>query len=74
MIDDNSRRLAKAEHDRDRYKRRIRFLDSRHIVMCREIHALQTINRILITTVETLENVVSEYEHKEDEKSKTCKK
>ena len=49
------RRLAKAEHDRDRYKRRIRFLDGRHEILSREYRALNTVNRSLIHTVQVLE-------------------
>lgn len=30
------RKLAKAEHDRDRYGRRIRFLQGRHEILARE--------------------------------------
>ena len=33
------RRLEKADHDRKRYARRIRFLDSRHAILCAEYRA-----------------------------------
>lgn len=34
------RRLEKADHDRKRYARRIRFMDSRHAILCAEYHAV----------------------------------
>ena len=38
---ENRRRLIKAEHDRDRYKRRIRFLQERHAILSREYNAIR---------------------------------
>lgn len=49
------KKLEKAEHDRDRYRRRIKFLDGRHEVLCREYRAVSAVNRSLTHTIQVLE-------------------
>lgn len=38
---DTRRKLAKAEHDRERYAKRIRFVQARHEILSREFHAIR---------------------------------
>lgn len=49
------RKLEKADHDRKRYAKRIRFLDSRYEIICREYHAARAEIRILTTAITSLE-------------------
>ncbi len=57
-----ARKLEKADHDRQRYKKRIRFLDARHQVICRELHAARKEAEILNTAVNLLERRLLSYE------------
>lgn len=52
------RKLEKAAHDRERYARRIRFLQGRHVLLAQDYHALQLENQILRTAVNSLERVL----------------
>lgn len=52
---DTKRKLEKADHDRKRYAKRIRFLDSRYEIICREYHAARAEIRILTTAITSLE-------------------
>lgn len=52
---DTKRKLEKADHDRKRYAKRIRFLDSRHEIICREYQAARSEIRILTTAITSLE-------------------
>ena len=52
---DTKRKLKKADHDRKRYAKRIRFLDSRHEIICREYQAARSEIRILTTAITSLE-------------------
>lgn len=56
------RLLEKADHDRKRYARRIRFLDYRHGIMCCEYHAAQAEIHVLKTAVTALEGRLKAYE------------
>lgn len=49
------RKLAKAEHDRDRYGRRIRFLQGRHKILAREYRAIRAERDTLDNCVTMLE-------------------
>lgn len=49
------RKLAKAEHDRDRYGRRIRFLQGRHEILAREYRAIRAERDTLDNCVTMLE-------------------
>ena len=49
------RKLEKADHDRQRYARRIRFEAARHSVLCRSLHALESENNTLNGCVTQLE-------------------
>lgn len=57
-LTDTERKLAKAEHDRDRYAKRICFLQGRHAYIVRDYHALRLENRILRTAITALERVL----------------
>lgn len=59
------KKLEKAEHDRDRYAKRIRFLDGRHTVLCREYHAARKETEILRTAVTLLERRLLENDRPE---------
>ena len=59
---DTKRKLEKANHDRKRYAKRIRFLDSRHEVMCCEYHAARVEIHVLKTAVTALEGRLKAYE------------
>lgn len=52
------RRLAKAEHDCERYARRIRFLQARHEILVRQFHAVQKERDMLTNCVNTLERML----------------
>lgn len=52
---DTKRKLEKADHDRKRYAKRIRFLDSRYEIICREYQAARSEIRILTTAITSLE-------------------
>lgn len=52
------RKLAKAEHDRDRYAKRIRFENQRREQLSREFRALMKERDILARCVEILEGMV----------------
>lgn len=39
-LDETQRKLRKADHDRQRYARRIRFLQDRHEILAREYSAI----------------------------------
>ena len=52
------RKLAKAEHDRDRYAKRIRFENLRREQLSREFRALMNERDILVRCVEILEGMV----------------
>ena len=54
-LDKNQRKLRKAEHDRDRYARRIRFIQGKHEILCRAFHALQRENGTLNAALNSLE-------------------
>lgn len=56
------RKLEKAIHDRKRYAKRIRFLDGRHEVMCREYHVAQAEIHALKIAVAALEGRLKAYE------------
>ena len=56
------RKLEKADHDRKRYAKRIRFLDYRHEIMCCEYHAAQAEIHVLKTAVTALEGRLKAYE------------
>lgn len=49
------RKLEKADHDRKRYAKRIRFMDGRHSIMCAHLRASQLENKILDGCVTKLE-------------------
>lgn len=49
------RKLEKAEHDRDRYARRIRFVQTRHEVLSREFRAIRMERDILNNCIIMLE-------------------
>ena len=49
------RKLQKAEHDRDRYAKRIRFVQARHEILSREFNAMRQERDILDTCVKILE-------------------
>lgn len=49
------RKLAKAEHDRERYGRRIRFLQGRHEILAREYRAIRAERNTLNNCVTMLE-------------------
>ena len=59
---DTKRKLEKADHDRKRYAKRIRLLDGRHEVMCREYHAARAEIHVLKTAVAALEGRLRAYE------------
>lgn len=59
---DTKRKLKKADHDRKRYAKRIRFLDYRHEIMCCEYHAAQAEIHVLKTAVTALEGRLKAYE------------
>lgn len=59
---DTKQKLKKADHDRKRYANRIRFLDGRHEVMCREYHAARAEIHVLKTAVAALEGRLRAYE------------
>ncbi len=46
-LDKMQRKYRKADHDRQRYARRIRFLQARHEILAREYHALRVERDIL---------------------------
>lgn len=52
------RKLAKAEHDRERYAKRIRFIQASRDVLAREFRALRAENQILTTSINSLERVL----------------
>ena len=52
------RKLAKAEHDRDRHAKRIRFENLRREQLSREFRALMKERDILVRCVEILEGMV----------------
>lgn len=49
------RKLHKAEHDRDRYAKRIRFIQARHEILSREFNAMRQERDILDSCVTILE-------------------
>lgn len=49
------RKLEKAEHDRDRYAKRIRFVQARHEILSREFNAMRQERDILDSCVSILE-------------------
>lgn len=55
---DTRRKLAKAEHDRERYAKRIRFVQARHEILSREFHAIRKERDILDKCVNTLERML----------------
>lgn len=54
-LDDTRRKLQKADHDRRRYKKRIRFLDLCHQALCGAYHALLWENEILSHALDVAE-------------------
>jgi len=54
------KRLEKAEHDRERYKRRIRLLDGRHVVICGELRAAVKERDILRVALKACERSLME--------------
>jgi len=65
---ETKRKLEKAEHDRARYKRRIRYLDGRHAVLCSEFRALRKERDILTVALDACERSLMECQHGESKK------
>lgn len=57
------RRLEKADHDRKRYARRIRFMDSRHAILCAEYHAVLKERNILKSALAACERSLQNAEN-----------
>lgn len=64
---DTQRKLKKAEHDRDRYFKRIKLLDGKHMALCREYHAVVKEKEILEKTLGVLEKQLIKCEEGRDE-------
>ena len=59
------RKLEKAEHDRERYARRIRFLQSRHAILSREYNAIRKERDVLEVSLVSCEKALNESRSKE---------
>lgn len=56
------RKLEKADHDRQRYARRIRFLQDRHEILAREYSAIRKERDILKTALTACERMLRDAE------------
>lgn len=62
------KKLEKADHDRQRYARRIRFIQARHEVLAGEYRALKKERDILQTTLAICEKVCEQFRSEEKAK------
>lgn len=64
-LDETQRKLRKADHDRQRYARRIRFIQARHQMLTREFSAIQKERDILKSALAACERSLQNAETKE---------
>lgn len=64
-LDRVQRKYRKADHDRQRYAKRIRFLQARHEILSREYNALRIERNILKSALAACERSLRDAENRE---------
>lgn len=64
-LDETQRKFRKADHDRQRYAKRIRFLQARHETLSREYNAVRKERDILKAAITTCERSLYDAEAKQ---------